>query len=156
MKKIILTIFLLNYGNLLAQDGTDIEYVKASKLDISFVGKIVHLDFYNWSFGCSDFKVECETVIIEIDGKKIEFKEHRVDNGFNNWLSQQYLESTEFIDDYKIRIVKCEILKVTSDLIEVALFLQYNDKSEKTQQVQPQIVVYSFSKVMLNEILIKH
>ncbi|MBA6154825.1 hypothetical protein [Gelidibacter maritimus] len=158
MKKIILLIILTFTFNAIAQDGSDIKYVSVSELDNSYVGKMAHLDFYNYSFGGIklDNKDLTDKVTIELENKKIEFLEHRADNGHNNWFSEQYLESTKFIDGYKIRITMCEIEEITSDFIKVILFLQYKDKNGKLNSEKPNRIEYSFPKKILTEILIRN
>jgi len=157
MKRITLLIILTFTINVIAQDGSDIKYVPISELDNSYVGKIAHLDFYNRSFGGLNFdnKDLTDKVTIELENKKIEFLEHRVDNGHNNWFSEQYLESTEFIDDYKIRISMCKITEIKSDSIRVILFLEYRDEDGKINSEKPNRIEYSFQKKILIEILIR-
>lgn len=158
MKKLILLIILNFTIKVIAQDGSDIKYVSISKLDNSYIGKMAHLDFYNRSFG--GLKLEnidlCDKVVIILENREIEFLEHRADNGFNNWFSKQYLESTEFIDGYKIRIVMCKIEQITTEDINVILFLQYTDKNGKLKSEKPHEIKHSFPKKMLTEILIKN
>ena len=158
MKRIILLIILTFTINAIAQDGSDIKYVPISELDKSYVGKMAHLDFYNRSFGGLKFdnKDLTDKVTIELENKKIEFLEHRVDNGHNNWFSEQYLESTEFIDDYKIRISMCKIIEIKSDSIRVVLFLEFRDKDGKTNSDKLNKIEYSFPKKILTEILIRN
>ena len=157
MKKIIILIILTFTVNVFAQDGSDIKYVKVSDLNNSHIGKMVHLDFYNRSFNGLNFdkKDLNDTIKIELGSKKIEFKEHRVDNGFNNWFSQQYLESTEFVDGYKIRIPMCKIEEIKSDFINVILFLEYRDKNGHSDSEKPNRLEYSFPKKILSEILVR-
>ncbi len=158
MKRIILLIILSFTINAIAQDGSDIKYVSISELDNSYVGRMVHLDFYNRSFGGLKFddKELTDKVTIKLENKKIEFSEHRVDNGHNNWFSEQYLESTEFIDGYKIRISMCKIKEIKSDFIKVILFLEYRDKNGKLNSEKPNRIEYEFSKKKLAEILVRN
>ena len=158
MKRIILLIILTFTINAIAQDGSDIKYVSVSDLDNSYVGKMVHLDFYNRSFGGLKFdnKELTDKVTIELENKKIEFSEHRVDNGHNNWFSEQYLESTEFIDGSKIRISMCKIKEIKSDFIKVILFLEYRDKNGKLNFEKPNKIEYEFPKKILAEILVRN
>ena len=158
MKRIILLIFLNFTINTIAQDGSDIKYVKINDIDDSYIGKSVHLDFYNRSFGASnlDKKDLNDTINIQIENKNIEFKEHRVDNGFNNWFSQQYIESTKFVDGYKIRISMCKIHEIKPDSISVILFLEYRDKKGEINSEKSNRTEYEFPKKILREILVRN
>ncbi|MDO6761747.1 hypothetical protein Q4566_16180 [Tamlana sp. 2_MG-2023] len=158
MKRIILLIILPFTINAIAQDGSDIKYVSVSDLDNSYVGKMAHLDFYKRSFGGLKFdnKDLTDKVTIELDNKKIEFLEHRVDNGHNNWFSEQYLESTEFIDGNKIQISMCKIEEIKSDSIKVILFLEYRDKNGKLNSEKPNTIEYEFPKKILAEVLVRN
>lgn len=158
MNKIILLIVLTYTVTTIAQDGSDIEYVKISNFDNSYIGKLVHLDFYNRSFGAFNYNKKDlnDTVTIELENKKIVFKEHRVDNGFNNWFSKQYIESIKFIDGYKIRISMCKIREIKSNFIKVILFIEYRNENGKLNVEKPNRVEYSFPKKILTEILVQH
>ncbi|TCI93050.1 hypothetical protein [Tenacibaculum sp. M341] len=157
MKRIILLITLTFTINVIAQDGSDIKYVGINDVDDSYIGKLVHLDFYNRSFGAFNLnKKDLNDIIsIRLENKNIEFKEHRVDNGFNNWFSQQYVESTEFIDGYKIRISMCKIKEIKSDSISVILFLEYRDINGKANSEKPNRTECEFPKEILSEILVR-
>ncbi len=158
MRKVILLIVLIYTITTTAQDGSDIGYVKVSNLDNSYIGKLAHLDFYNRSFGGFNYdkKDLNDTVIIKLENKEIVFKEHRVDNGFNNWFSEQYIESIKFVDGHKIRISKCKIVEVKSDFIKVILFVEYRNKNGKLNFEKPNKIEYSFSKKIVTEILVKY
>ncbi|SFZ95192.1 hypothetical protein SAMN05428642_1122 [Flaviramulus basaltis] len=158
MKKIILLIILSFTINAIAQDGSDIKYVDINEIDDSYIGKLVHLDFYNRSFGAFnlDKKDLNDTINIQLENKNIEFKEHRVDNGFNNWFSKQYIESIKFIDGYKIRISMCKIKEIKSDSIKVILFMEYRDNSGKLNSEKPNRIEYDFPKKILTEILVRN
>ncbi|WP_143144349.1 hypothetical protein [Flaviramulus basaltis] len=144
--------------NAIAQDGSDIKYVDINEIDDSYIGKLVHLDFYNRSFGAFnlDKKDLNDTINIQLENKNIEFKEHRVDNGFNNWFSKQYIESIKFIDGYKIRISMCKIKEIKSDSIKVILFMEYRDNSGKLNSEKPNRIEYDFPKKILTEILVRN
>ena len=158
MKRIILLVILNFTINAVAQDGSDIKYVGINDIDDSYIGKLVHLDFYNRSFGAFNFdkKDLNDTINIQLKNKNIKFKEHRVDNGFNNWFSQQYIESIKFIDGYKIRISMCKIKAIKSDSIIVILFLEYRDKNGKTNSEKPNRIEYEFPRKILTEILVRN
>src|ERR1041385_6098329 len=98
MKITITVILLILQMNSFGQDGSDIRYFEVPEVDGSFVGKYVQFDFYRIS--CRGQSID--TVTINIEGKPIEFIERRNDTGFNNWFSEQYLQSI----DKLIRISK--------------------------------------------------
>ena len=157
MKRITLVIILIFTINSYSQDGSDIKYVRISELDNSYIGKFVHLDFYRHSFGGTNFynKDLSDTVKIKLNEKIIEFKEHRVDNGFNNWFSEQYLESIETLNNFRIRVSKMEIKEIKPKSIIVNLHVEYRNGNgilypEKSEKIQ-----YEFPKSILTEILIK-
>ncbi|TBV26049.1 hypothetical protein DMZ43_09090 [Meridianimaribacter sp. CL38] len=156
MKKINLLIIFSFTFNMVAQDGSDIKYVKISNLDTSYIGKIVHLDFYNRSFAGLKYFSEnlTDKVTIELDNKKIDFLEYRNDTGHNNWFSEQYLESIEFVDELKIRITMCKIEDITPNYVKVILFLQYKEKNGRLNYKNPNRIKYSFPREILTEVLV--
>jgi hypothetical protein len=60
-----------------------------------------------------------DKVLIDIDGKQMEFVEHRKDDGFNNWFSQQYLESVDSVNGKKIRIKEFKLVAIRKENILV-------------------------------------
>src|ERR1700690_3982461 len=94
--KIIITILAIVFISVtcLAQDGSDMRYIPIKKIDKSFIGKFAHLDFYNNSY----YGAKLDTVLIIVDSKPIRFIEHRVDDGLNQWFSQQYLFSLDSLN----------------------------------------------------------
>ncbi len=127
----------------MAQDGGDMQYVKPVDLKTSDVGKKVHLDFFNRSFWM-EFdagKRSLDKVTLKIEGKDVEFLEHRVDDGFNNWFKKQYLVST----DGKVTINYFKLMQIDKRTLTVTAYL-------KTAPYEQQLVV---SKSDLAEILIK-
>jgi len=122
MKKlyIILLIFISYWIN--AQDGSDIIYVDSKKVDSTLIGKLIQIDFYNKSFGSNKFsQVIADTVTIEFIEKQT-FKEIRNDDHYNNWFSEQYLESINEKEGLKLRIQKMKLLNISKDSITVKLF----------------------------------
>src|SRR5688572_1040950 len=107
---ILLTFCLFCKG----QDGSNIKYVTTSALDSSFIGKEVHLDFYQRSFGGRHL----DTITITLINRPIRYLERRVDNGFNNWFSEQFLESIDNSEGMKTRINSWLILAITKDSIQ--------------------------------------
>lgn len=120
MRIIIITIFVFfQVGFLFGQDGSNMWYIKPEKLDKSYIGKQLHIDFYRRSFGGFNL----DKVFIEIKGKKIEFIEHREDDGFNNWFMDQRLESVDIVDNVKIIIKNFKLLEIDKESILVLAFI---------------------------------
>jgi len=101
-----------------AQDGSDIIYRKVSELKTADVGSVVQIDFYNRNFALKRDRIG-DSVKLRIAGREIQFKEHRNEDGFNNWFNEQYLESR----DGKVRIREFKIESVEKDSIRVAAYL---------------------------------
>jgi hypothetical protein len=94
-------IALTSWTTLLGQDGSDIIYGTVGKLDQSFIGDFVHLDFYSKSFRGTPV----DTIIIKIENSSMKFVERRKDNGFNNWFNEQCLESVDKVQGREIRLL---------------------------------------------------
>jgi hypothetical protein len=136
----VAVMFLFGGSLLLAQDGSNISYIKPEELRTSDIGRRIQIDFYRRSFG--RWKPgNIDKITIEIDGKSIEFVEHREDDGFNNCFSQQYLESI----DNKVRITEFKLLGVEKDTITVSGHFN----------VQPFEKEFTFKKADIAEILMK-
>ncbi len=71
----------------------------------------------------------------------MEFIEHREDDGFNNWFSGQFLESS----DKKIKLKEFKLLEIEPDTIKVTGYFT----------VKPFAEDFTFSKKDIVEILIK-
>ena len=144
MQAFVVAFFILFQAAVLfAQDGSDIDYVKPEELNKSHVGRKIQLDFYRRSFG-SEFDEDpraVDKISLAINGRQIEFVERRVDDGFNNWFSEQYLESV----DKKIRIKEFELLGIEKEAIRARAFLN----------VAPFTQEFSFPKKDIAEVLIK-
>src|SRR5215204_6326672 len=125
MRHVFLICFLLLSGTFaFGQDGSDMNYLKPEKLNGSHVGRRLHLDFYRESSGWGyrfgkDRNVD--KVFLEINGKQLDFNEHREDDGFNNWFSEQYLESS----DKKVRIREFKLLQVKKENNRLSGLSQY-------------------------------
>ncbi len=134
---------------MLGQDGSDILYGKVDRLDESYLGDFVHLDFYNRSFR----GIPIDTIAILVEGKLIEFVEHRKDDGFNNWFDRQYLESLEKTDGLTIRVVKCRLDKITRDSVFVTSFLEYY-KDDKLLPERSKEIANEFPRTIIAEVLV--
>ena len=152
MKKIELIILaLLCFSNLLAQDGSDIQYVKDGNIDSSLIGKYAHIDFHKRSFNSASL----DSIKILIDEDSILFIENRVDNGYNNWFHQQYLESKKPVDGEIIRIAKTKIKEISSSSIFVDLYVDYfkvnNDRIKSNTGIVKNV---KFNRKVISELLI--
>lgn len=145
MRVLVITIFILgSVGFLFGQDGSNINYVKPEDLSDSQIGRIVQIDFYRKSRGLLGNKqggMDIDKVQLDIDGKQVEFVEHREDDGFNNWFSEQYLETA----DKKLRIKEFKLLKIEEKTILVEAHLT----------AKPFIEEFSFKKSDIAQILFK-
>lgn len=154
---VVTFVVLVQCGFLFGQDGSDMNYVKPEELDKSYIGRRLHLDFGQRSFGARRIKDNkpLDTVLIEIDGKTIKFIEHREDDGFNNWFSRQYLESVEEIEGSKLRIKEFELLKAGEKDISVKGFFVFVDKTGRVLPEKSFTRDLSFEKKEIIEFLFK-
>ena len=153
-----LTLLWATCGISYAQDGADMKYLKPSELGSSHVGRSAHLDFGTRSFAFADHEGEkrpLSTVTIELDGRKYAFREHRVDDGFNNWFRDQYLESVEKIGGLRLRWVNNEILGIDPDWIRVKSHFVYVDAGGAPLSGRSFHKDLRFKKSELAEVLIK-
>ncbi|CAN5637681.1 hypothetical protein BH10BAC2_BH10BAC2_29100 [soil metagenome] len=134
-----------------AQDGSDIRYCKIEAADSSLIGKFVHFDFYRRSF----LDIATDTVLIVIDDTPIYFIEKRRDNGFNNWFSEQYLQSIDTIKGDIIRIVKSKIISIKDDYILATNYLEYHDNDNKILPEKSNQQISAFPKKIITEILVE-
>jgi len=133
-----------------SQDGSDIIYLKLNQLDKSYIGDTVQIDFYRRSFG----GLKIDTVQLVVENIYVKFKEHRVDNGFNNWFSEQYLESIEKINGYTIRIRKLVLESFTSESTTFTLYFEFYTDKSKNVPVKTESIFVGFENKMIAEILV--
>jgi len=154
---VVAFVILIQCGFLFGQDGSDMNYVKTEQINESYIGRRLHLDFYERSFVPSwdRDKRRLETIEIQISDKKIKFIEHRTDDGFNNWFSDQYLESVEDVEGLKLRIKEFELLKVNEKDISVKGFFVFVDKNGKILPEKSFTKDLSFEKKEIIELLFK-
>ena len=129
----------------MAQDGSDILYLDNKDLSKDYINRYIHIDFYKNSFGTSGFSLKkmdsipeevlnrlrkADTVYLDFI-KNQRFVEIRKDDGYNNWFSQQYLESVEINEDQKLRIQKMKLLNFSTDSIQVKAFGHYFKNNEE-------------------------
>jgi hypothetical protein len=121
-----IVVLIATFGTLLfAQDGGDMNYIETTKLDQSYIGRFLHIDFAKKSrkwFATGRENKNVDRISLVIGERKIEFVEVRTDDGFNNWFHWQGLESVE---DYhlagskKVRITGFKLKEVTEKEITV-------------------------------------
>ena len=131
------------------------KYIESEKLDDSYIGRKLHLDFNQRSFAMFGSNRPLDKVIINVNGKKVQFIEHRVDDGYNSWFSQQYLESVEEIESLKLRITEFELLKVNKESIVVKGFFNFINKQKQVLQQKSFTQELSFKKKDITEFLFK-
>lgn len=138
-----------------AQDGSNMNYVKPSELNESYIGKFAHLDFGTRSFARHDQSRSLDTIKIKLNGKEHLFREHRVDDGYNNWFEDQYLEATEKVGGLTLRLTKNVILGISGDSIRVKSYFDYFDSKDEIVTQKWFTKELEFEKSKLFEILIK-
>jgi hypothetical protein len=152
MKSLKATILLLLFGvQSYAQDGSDTRYYKTFAVDSSLVGQYIHLDFYNRSFASS----KTDTVTITIDDKPIRFEEVRKDDGFNNWFSQQFLQSVGKVNNQTIRISKFKLDSVKPTSFVVTMYVDFFDGNNNLLNNESRRLQYQFDKRIIVEVLVK-
>jgi hypothetical protein len=144
---ILFTVWTGSYG----QDGSDIRYFKPFGVDSSLVGQYVHFDFFNRSFASQ----KIDTVTVIIDGKPIRFIEVRKDNGYNNWFSQQHLQSIDKIDRLTVGISKCRLDSITGSSFGVTMYVNFYFAGKKLLSDRSRQIKYWFDKKDITEVLVK-
>ena len=143
---IILFLCIHSYG----QDGSDIRYIQINGVDNSLIGQYVHFDFFNRSFRMRSI----DTVTITIDNKRLKFKEVRKDNGYDNWFSQQSLQSVDNPDGI-INIQKLRLDSITANAFKVTMYVEYYDHNNHLLIDKGTQIVYWFDKKDIIEVLVK-
>jgi hypothetical protein len=148
MRLLALLILIAVHASLsFAQDGSDMNYVKTINLDRSYVGRKTHIDFYRISRGSHrDKAFNIDNVLLEIDGKQIEFVEHREDDGYNNWFKEQYLESI----DKRIRITEFKLLGIGKDTVSVTAYFTVAPYSKDFTFKKSDIAQFLFKAIRTN------
>ena len=131
MKKLLVIILMFISSWVNAQDGSDIIYIDAKKIDSTLIGKFVQIDFNNKFFGSNKFTQEIADTITLSFIEKQKFKEIRNDDYYNNWFSEQYLEAIKEKQGLRLRIQKMKLLNVSRDSITVKLFGHYFKNEEE-------------------------
>jgi hypothetical protein len=142
-------IALLDSVNVLSQDGSNMKYVKVDSLH-SYFDKTIQVDFFHLSHGTSIF----DTVSISFKGTSVKFIEHRQDDGYNNWFFQQYLESLDSINGYRLRLVKSKLTSITRDEVGVINYFNFYNPGGKALLEFPIEDSSSYRKKSIAEILI--
>ncbi len=152
MKTPKIVIFLLvlwtsSYG----QDGSDIRYFKIIGVDSSLIGEDIHLDFFNRSFRGQTI----DTITIIIDNRPTRFIEVRKDDGYNNWFSQQNLQSIDKFEGQTIKIPKFKLDSISMTSFQVRIYVEYYDDNNNLLVEKAQQVEYWFDKKDIIEVLVK-
>ncbi len=84
----------------------------------------------------------------------VKFKEHRQDDGLNNWFAEQYLESLAPVNGMKLRINACRIDKITKDSILVTNYFNYYSTDDTRIPGKSFTQENWFSKKIIAEVLI--
>lgn len=143
---IILFLCIHSYG----QDGSDIRYLQINGVDSCLIGQYVHFDFFNRSFSMRSI----DTVTITIDDKRLRFKEVRKDDGYNNWFSQQSLQSVDYPEG-TINIQKLRLDSITTNAFQVTMYVAYYDHYNHLLVDKGTQIVYWFDKKDIIEVLVK-
>lgn len=132
-----------------AQSGRDMQFAKTKKVDQSFTGKLVHLEFYKNAAGAGD------TLALAVNGNQLHFYTNKLGNGGEGLFYRHYFESAEYVDGYKLRLVKSKIDAVTADSLIVTCFFDFygtNAALAAGKSLQQQ---YRFSRKAVSGVMIK-
>lgn len=132
-----------------AQSGRDMLFAKTKKVDQSFTGKLVHLEFYKNAAGTGD------TLALTVNGNQLHFYANKLGSGTDGLFYRHYFESAEYVDGYKLRLVKSAIDAVTADSLIVTCFFDLygtNAALAAGKSVQQQ---YRFSRKAVSGVLVK-
>ena len=135
----------------IGQDGSDIKYFEIKAIDSTFIGKSIHIDFYNNSFAAS----KIDTVEILVNSQPVKFIEHRQDDGFNNWFSRQYLIAINHKGQEQLKIVKAVIIRVTEDSILVSNYFELQNKKNEPLPDKSFIQENWVDKKIISMVLVK-
>ncbi len=132
-----------------AQSGRDMLFAKTKKVDQSFKGKLVHLEFYKNAAGVGD------TLALAVNGKQLHFYANKLGSGGEGLFYRHYFESAEYVDGYKLRLVKFKIDEVTGDSLTVTCFFDFygtNAALAAGKSIQQQ---YQFSRKAVSGVMVK-
>jgi len=135
----------------MGQDGSDIKYFETKAIDSTFIGKSVHIDFYNNSFAAR----KIDTVEIIVNNRPIKFIEHRQDDGLNNWFSRQCLTAMNYNEQEQLKIVKAVIIRVTEDSILVSNYFELHNKKNEPLPGKSFIQENWVDKKIISMVLVK-
>jgi len=144
---LLLSIWTSSYG----QDGSDIRYFQIIGVDTSIIGQYVHFDFFYRSYR----RQSIDTVTITIDNRPTKFIEVRKDNGYNNWFSQQSLQSIDKLDGQTIKIPKFKLDSITATSFQVTMYVEYYDINNNLLIDKSRQIEYWFDKKDIIEVLVK-
>jgi hypothetical protein len=151
MKTLNIILLLLFWTYSYGQDGSDIRYFKTIGVDSSLIGQHMHFDFFRRSFRGQSI----DTISISIDNIPTRFIEIRKDNGFNNWFSQQSLQSLDEHNRQTIKISQFRLDSITETSFLVTMYVNYYDTNNKLLDNKSRQIEYWFDKKDIVEVLVK-
>ena len=132
-----------------AQSSRDMLFAKTKKVDQSFTGKLVHLEFYKNAAGAGD------TLALAVNGSQLHFYANKLGSGGEGLFYRHYFESAEYVGGYKLHLIKSKIDAVTGDSLIVTCFFDFygtNAALAVGKSVQQQ---YRFSRKALSGVMVK-
>lgn len=150
-----MSLMLMASVAIFAQDGGDMGYFKPADLDKSFEGYSVHLDFGKQSRKMYSDNAVDEEFDFDVKGRKIKFREHRADDGYNNWFRDQYLESVAPVDGKSLRLKHFELLEVKKKEFRVKAFFVFADKDGEELPKESFTADYDFKKSEIAKVLVE-
>ena len=152
MKTLKIIILLLSFWtSSYGQDGSDIRYFKVIGVDSSLIGQDIHFDFFKRSFRGQAI----DTITITIDNRPTRFIEVRKDNGYNNWFSQQSLQSIDKFEGQTMKIPKFKLDSISKTSFQVTMYVEYYDHKNNLLVDKARQIEYWFDKKDITEVLVK-
>ncbi len=153
MKSLITILILIISPSIFSQDGSDILYGNPEILNNTHIGKLCHIDFGKKSSRSLIKSRDIDTIQINVKGKTVSFIEHRVDNHFNNWFSQQYLEALPLKKDSSMRLTSSKIDSLTPTKVYVTSVIGYYNYNSPIDTIT--IIHHSYLRKNIAQILFK-
>jgi len=145
---IIIAVFILRLNSFGQENNADNIYVKSKKLDKTFNGRFVHIEFTKNTKGLPD------TITLTVNNIPMLFEGRRVPNEQGRLFYGQYLQSEGEMGGYTLRLVKSRIDDVTNDSIQVTSYFDFYTKTGALaagKSIQQQ---YWFSRKNINGLLL--
>ena len=147
-KLLFSVVFIIGALCCLGQDEPqDVLYVKAKKLDKSYVGRFVQFEFNNQGN---------DTIVLTVNNSPVQFVARKLANGRGASFYSQYLESTSNVDVYyTVRLVKSRVDEVAGDYILLTNYFDYYAKGNVLAAGKSLQVPYRVNKSMLKQVVVK-